>query len=548
MEQAIDNRTSKPEVFFIVSFLILSIVLVVVAFSVTRSSDVTRIIALLFVPSIYLLARVLFKDRVSFFSNSLMLPLLVIATATTTYALSFTPGSVPDEISHYKVAYAYANLLSPGYAPENMRAEDLDFYNEFNIIFTWDKFEHISSAPLLCKDKQLVVYDGLINQPLWGNENGSEELGLSYILSTSPPYLKIGSAVGIALGRLFGFSGATVFYLGRLGNIAFCCMLIGLALYLTPIGQEAMTAVALLPMSIHVIGSLSNDGPVLGLCFIGIALLLRLVLQDARIGKTEVACTCLVLILLGPCKLVYSLISLLALFIPSSRFVNRKQEVLLKGALVLSPYAGIILLRLGKVMSLLLGSSTTKGEVLLDRRLNETGTFYTVKDLIAHPRHTYHLFIDTLRLNGRFYLYSMVGTSLAQFQPDISNDRIAPLLYALLLLCALPADKSRSDSASGWFDTTCVLLFFAVFFAIVLAEALIWTFNTEDIIQGVQGRYLLPVLPLLLVPLTRLKPIGNLLHEAIALIFCFVDVAYLVSIFATLCTGLNMLHGLVAVP
>jgi len=44
----------------------------------------------------------------------------------------------------------------------------------------------------------------------------------------------------------------------------------------------------------------------------------------------------------------------------------------------------------------------------------------------------------------------------------------------------------------------------------------------------------LPMLPLLLLPLARVRRMPQPAHDVILYVFCFVDVVYLISIFAAL--------------
>ncbi|MDO4404636.1 MAG: DUF2142 domain-containing protein, partial [Atopobiaceae bacterium] len=455
----------------------------------------------------------------------------MIACVASAYALTFTPGSVPDETSHYRVSYVYANLITPGFGPCTMRAQDCEFLKNMRSTVKWERFEQMDQASLLCENSQPIEHDLLLYQPLWGND--PEERGLAYMVSTCPAYLKVGSTLGLLVGRACGLGPLPCFMLGRLGNMAFCCLLIGAALNIAPMGREAMVAVCLLPMSVHEIGSLSYDGPILAIALISLALLLRAITRKDLLGRGELAQMCASLLLLGPCKMVYAPLSCLALFIPSSRFERRGHEALLKVLLVAMPFVGIALFRWDKLSALLLGTPAEEAGAL-DRRMNDYGHFYTLRGLLEDVPHMLRMFAATIRARGLFWVRTMVGGRLAHLQRNLSHFQLVPYLYLLLLLVALPSTSRPRPPAPGLFDVSCTILFAATVFCVLLGEALIWTFDTETLVQGVQGRYFIPALPLLLLPLTCMRPIKPQVHDLLALVFAGADVAYLIHVFVCL--------------
>ena len=131
-----------------------------------------------------------------------------------------------------------------------------------------------------------------------------------------------------------------------------------------------------------------------------------------------------------------------------------------------------------------------------------------------------------------FYLQSLAGGSLGWFQANL----ILPSFYLIpvLLLALLGIQEQRPDvstpSIPRW------MLLTATFVSIAGSVASMWigwTFDTEGVIQGVQGRYFLPVLPLILLALkTRLIDVNrDLMTFTIGFLICF-NVLYLVRIAA----------------
>lgn len=494
-------------------------------------------------------------------------PLVLLCTCLA-FALAFPPGTIPDEVAHTRVSYIYANLVMPSYEADSLRVDERTFLREGSLSSVTVNEDHLESVSKdlspNAKDSEIVRYSELVSNDFWGND--PENHDLSFVVSSSPFYLKIGAVAGIIIGRVLNLNAVLTFYLGRIGNVLVCCALIVLAVKLTPVGKEAFIAVSLLPMTVHLIGSYSYDGTIIGLCFLCCALILRNIKADTPISLRETLSLYGILYLLGPCKMVYSIVAALGLMIPSRRFAKRYFEIAFKLGLLGMPVAGVLAIRFDKVLSLLSGSTGTSSSLALtDHRGAEYGTFFTAKDVLSDPANTIQIVYKTLLLNYESYLLTMAGGVLGWIQSDIANTQILWLLYPLLVLTSLPAATSSSpttaiDGKGAMRDSTglttgtkptsnedvgsnkyrlqpsvcicCILLFIALILATLLGEMLIWTFNTEETIQGVQGRYFLPMLPLLLMPLVNLRCIKLEYHQMIVFTFGMTDLLYLVSIFA----------------
>ena len=73
------------------------------------------------------------------------------------------------------------------------------------------------------------------------------------------------------------------------------------------------------------------------------------------------------------------------------------------------------------------------------------------------------------------------------------------LVFVLLVSSVRAADDDECLPVSQ--RIVCAVLFIATLLATMLALAIDWTLNTDTMIQGVQGRYFIPVIILLLLAL-----------------------------------------------
>lgn len=119
---------------------------------------------------------------------------------------------------------------------------------------------------------------------------------------------------------------------------------------------------------------------------------------------------------------------------------------------------------------------------------------YTPGYILRHPVDTVLLFVRSAVENGDHYIRTLVGGSLSYYTVDLAWGWVA-VLYLLLAYAALPvqgAVMKPAGKARGWCCAAAALCLLAV------AGCLLWTPTHYDTLYGLQGRYFLPVLPLLL--------------------------------------------------
>lgn len=230
-------------------------------------------------------------------------------------------------------------------------------------------------------------------------------------------------------------------------------------------------------------------------------------------------------IAIAPCKIIYATIPLLALAIPTNRFSLKKNSLAFKITLVVCIFLSIVVARLGSIEPPVAVSD-------LDMRGTESGHFYNVSFAFENPFAFLALIARTLDAIFDFYLQSLAGGSLGWFQANL----ILPSFYLIpvLLLALLGSQEQRPDvsapSIPRWMLLTAAFVSIA---GSVASMWISWTFDTEGVIQGVQGRYFLPVLPLILLALkTRFIDVNRDLKTfTIGFLVCF-NVLYLVRIAA----------------
>ena len=375
-----------------------------------------------------------------------------------------TPLSVPDEEYHYRTAYCLSNyLLGQGSEPLLGWQGYFDFtgfLGHFNVSSGYERVARDLTAPM--------VRGELI--PVLGT------LPDCWLLMYFPQVL------GLTLARAFGANFVTAFYAGRLCNLLFYVFCLTLSLRLAPGRGTLLGTAALVPMALHQAASWSYDGYVNGLALVYLGALFRCMSGEGDLPKRDMAALTVCAVLLAPAKGGCFPLLLLSLLIPGERFGGRRRKAIRLGALLLC---------CALLLSAVLAASSDK---LDSHALNWEGEHnYSLAFVLAHPGETARIFARTLRYELRTWLRGALGGAVSGLTL-ILPARIPVCAGAMVLLAA-----SWNAPEETPFGKKTRLAFLAAAAGMVfLAMAvmfLTWTSDTRRIIQGVQGRYFIPAIP-----------------------------------------------------
>lgn len=396
------------------------------------------------------------------------------------FALIVPPFAVPDETYHYRASYWLADCVageSELIEPESIpfRLDDWNMYNNYGLgvnnkassnSYNWI-LDHFSWT---IQDKGTYYSDGA-----------------GFSVSNDNIFARFGSVLGILVAKSLGLGSYPLFYLGRLLSALFFVACVTCAYRIAPVGKQIFFSVAMLPMSLQLAASYSYDGGVMGLGFVFLALLLRLYFDSSQVSCFEAVALSVLAALFAVMKGVYIIAIFLILFIPNYKFKSRKYAIRYK---VLTC---VIALAFFSLVKLTLAAGISTGGAL-----SESGemTRYSLGYLLAHPLDALLILCRTLYIYLDTYVLSLVGQQLGHLQDSLSTMYILSFAYL-----AVMADVSQiSETDSGVFSTKHRILFGFTVLLIWLAIHLTMLMLTpmgSQFIQGVQGRYLLPVLPLL---------------------------------------------------
>ncbi len=360
------------------------------------------------------------------------------------------------------------------------------------------------------------------------------------------------SAFGVLLGYKLRLGFAATLYLGRLANLLFFAFFAAWAVKKTPVAKPVFALAALLPMTLHLAASYSRDSNLLALCFFFAALMLELAFGPReRLGWKQLAPPAVLAVLLVPCKIVYLPLAALVLLIPAAR-LGRFSRWIKAGFLALC--AAAFLLN-SSVLYALVDFTQTSGTAAAGAAslvaqeqadapedapqtdansfsTQEDMTCYTLPYILSHPLDTAELCIRSVVEEGDHYLSTLVGGTLGYFGLDKPLDLAwgwVILLYALLGLAWLCPGSGPEMPLSR--RCACLAIGLCCC-ALAVAGCISWTPTYYDTIYGFQGRYFLPVLPLLLLaPAPRCLRLTENCAGGIVLAVALADAGVLLNAF-----------------
>lgn len=375
------------------------------------------------------------------------------------YSFSATLFQVPDEASHffrsYEVSYGYLISNVNEHNGHGGRELPLDV-NLNQLKNNWQSFSDNSSMKI---SEKLVFKD------------------FNNIAVYSPVTYAV-QATGIFIARHLTENVAVIAYSGRLSSWLFITLILYVAIRIIPIGKEVIALIVLLPMNIHESVSLASDGQVVAVSILLVAIVISLRYSQSFMLKPWQYCALfLPAVMISQLKLVYLPFILVYVLIPDVCFGGRKRKwVYLAFIAFVAVASNLIWLK------------------MCDRFLVKNGSDFdgNLGYIINEP--LYYL----ITLARTFFTYTsgtleqMVGSRLAWL--NVLTTGVLVQLYLCILGYKFLVNRKKLAGKELFASGVFAFVIVSIVLLIATSEYLYWTPPYERIVNGVQGRYLIPLL------------------------------------------------------
>lgn len=386
---------------------------------------------------------------------------------------------VPDEPSHLDTAYKLSNRL--------LFVKDTDMEGML-VKRTCD----VQLEDMLANGTESNSYYQLYHHTLERPQD-TDLITVSYLDSSNlvPQIVFLPTAVGISIGRILELSAIMTLGLGRLFNLLAFVAMTGCAIRLVPYGKNVLAFVGLLPITIQQAASASYDAVVNGILLLFIAMSLRFSTEVDR-KKWQIVLYGILAVFVAVMKGgVYIPILLLLLLYQETQ---HKKEWRKKRWLV-----GLLLAVAGVVLAFLAVKYYPTVKALL---LNGGGReeSISIHYYLDHPLQLLYMYWNTVVGVGESHLRGFLGGLLGWADVKMSWIFLSVLLGSLLLLPNVEGDSC----AAGRKDKRIMLVACLMSILVIMLSMLFgFTKIGQNHIVGIQGRYYIGIIPLLLLPSTN---------------------------------------------
>lgn len=404
------------------------------------------------------------------------------------YSFLIPPFCVPDERAHIGAVYTISNEMLgiseiPAQGRIYKRADDIDATKENTMDVTTERYRE--------------TFEDMFGR------SGDETLQVAFADNpvgnvTFLNYLP--AAVGFTIARLLHFNTITMIMFGRWMNALASILLMWIAIRKLPFGKASFAVFGLFPIILQQIASCSYDGILLGAVFVYMAYAISLLYSEEKSieefgvmflagGFCTVACKGGVYI---PLAGVIAMV-LWEMFKP---FKEKIKYVI--GVAI--PFILVFIAQFSqRILSLFMrqpGSAYRSGEEI-----------YNISYFIEKPNQFIRIFQNTIVQVGDVHLQEAIGSLLGRL-----NIRVPWfILIGFILLICICAIRRRDEAVyvKKGHRLFIALICCASVVLVLLSMLLSYTQQSSNYITGVQGRYYLPIVAVLLLGMRSSKMVRD---------------------------------------
>lgn len=395
------------------------------------------------------------------------------------YNVMLTPQMVPDEAKHIDMAYRYSNDLcgyeSLGDTKCLMRADDAAI--EFTSSPSFKNYRNIYYG-LFSKVQDETVVEAEISSNIEG----------SFLLYAP-------AVLGMSLARVLHWGTVPMLLLARYLNLLVFALLVRSGMKRLPFGKMTLFVLALLPVNMQQCTSFSHDAMVHGILLFYSCLCLQAIFSEERMTGQRMLLLELSALFLVYCKEgSYLPLAFLPVLIPSGRYGGKKEKYLATAALFGIPILAFLMLHMQTVSGIV--NTTAATSVVSTGDGAEYLTGYTLEYFLKEPLELVYMLTNTAFDKIGFYLESLIGYKLGWV--EIETSMLVVLLFWSLIFLSICDSREDTLRVENFQRFWMILLCLACTGLILLGMLLQWTPMGHVSIEGVQGRYFLPFMMILL--------------------------------------------------
>ncbi|MBA3682138.1 MAG: DUF2142 domain-containing protein [Bacteroidetes bacterium] len=302
-------------------------------------------------------------------------------------------------------------------------------------------------------------------------------------------------AFAMFIVKQFNCSVSSVYYAGRIGGFLFWLIIMFLVIKIVPVYKWLFTTLILLPMNLYVTNSLSADTVTncLGLLFI--SLTLKYAFAENKLTKAQLFLLLIIILLIAMAKVVYVGAIVLLFIIPANKFANKLWQY---GSIAIMFILSFIVVYAWSetIMKFYITYTEYDPKHNFYIGLSSCGNYNAQKAyILEHGFYFFTVIYNSIFRHPEQFLIGYVG---AFGQSDIAMKNIVYIISYIFILF-LAVTESNKFILGLRQKIIIFIAAFGSFVLLLLSQHLIWDCVGEGIVDMVQGRYLIPIFPLLFI-------------------------------------------------
>ncbi|MDK2813943.1 MAG: hypothetical protein PWQ08_1198 [Clostridiales bacterium] len=283
---------------------------------------------------------------------------------------------------------------------------------------------------------------------------------------------------GVLIARELNLGQTQTLYLAQIVALLVYTAIAYWAVRFSPF-QELFALIALFPMTLRYSGSFSYDGFINAIALLYVALIFRLIYKVEKVTVKNFIPVLLFAVILAPCKVIYVPLCLLLFLIPKEKL---QKKYLWGGFCATFSLSSVAVFAMNFNQ---LSQRVVQDGVGIGPWANEV---YTIPLLLQQPLEAIRLFVSSSIENPVTLIFSSVTSIQHAGIPLIVS------VFFIIIVCINVSQErmNKIPTAHKWMFAFIIVAVQSLGYL----AAVTWTTVGSYSIMGMQGRYLIPVLPL----------------------------------------------------
>ena len=381
------------------------------------------------------------------------------------------PYCVPDENTHINMVYWISNQFSGVYqsaGPQRILQRISDYAEKSGCNGT------------VSMKRYLWILQGLGRK---ASDSGYIAAEFTDIIGNASIWTFLPSVIGFQLARMLGYNFITMVMAGSWANLLVVILFTALGIRKCPVGKRALIVVGLFPMLLQMIASCSYDAMIIAFAMLFIGYAMHLILDQNCCGIDYLVCMLSGFLLVLNKKGVYLPLLCILILAPVFRRNRKKVLAVIIPATIVCVIAAIVVV--------------CKNPNIAIAGVAEDN--YSIAYFLQHPMMLVHVLENTTLMEGDRLLLAAVANGMAVMEIYVPT-YVVLMCYVLLWRSAQVQEKGTMllGKRSAYYVIMCLVLgVLAIYSAFLMTMSGIGGLT----IQGIQGRYFLPLYALLAVVL-----------------------------------------------